>query len=87
MPEVDGITVLEELNKNTSKYKKPAHTIVFSAFTNEKLMSKASSLGAEYFIVKPIELNSVLNIINQLLLMQLLIKHLVHFLIILFQQL
>lgn len=67
MPEVDGITVLEELNKNTSKYKKPAHTIVFSAFTNEKLMSKASSLGAEYFIVKPIELNSVLNIINQLL--------------------
>jgi two-component system response regulator (stage 0 sporulation protein A) len=30
-------------------------------------MSKASVLGAEYFIVKPVELNSVLNIINQLL--------------------
>ena len=30
-------------------------------------MSRASSLGAEYFIVKPIELNNVLNIVNQLL--------------------
>ena len=67
MPEMDGISVLEELNRNAGRYKKPAHIIVFSAFTNEKLMAKASNLGAEYFIVKPIELNSVLNIINQLL--------------------
>jgi two-component system response regulator (stage 0 sporulation protein A) len=67
MPEMDGISVLEELNRNAGRYKKPAHIIVFSAFTNEKLMSKASVLGAEYFIVKPVELNSVLNIINQLL--------------------
>ena len=67
MPELDGISVLEEINRNPSKYKKPAHIVVFSAFTNEKLMTKASTLGAEYFIVKPIELNSVLNIINQLL--------------------
>ena len=66
MPEVDGISVLEEIT-NTNRYKKPAHIIILSAFTNEKLMSRASSLGAEYFIVKPIELNNVLNIINQLL--------------------
>ena len=44
MPEVDGITVLEELNKNTSKYKKPAHTIVFSAFTNGKYMKTVKSM-------------------------------------------
>ena len=67
MPDVDGISVLEELTNNVNRYKKPGHIIVFSAFTNEKLMSRASSLGAEYFIVKPIELNNVLNIINQLL--------------------
>ena len=67
MPDMDGISVLEEIGKNSTRYKKPAHIIVFSAFTNEKLMAKASALGAEYFIVKPIELNSVLNIINQLL--------------------
>lgn len=67
MPDMDGISVLEEIGKNSNRYKKPAHIIVFSAFTNEKLMAKASALGAEYFIVKPIELNSVLNIINQLL--------------------
>ena len=66
MPDVDGISVLEEL-ANSSRYKRPAHIVVFSAFTNEKLMSRASALGAEYFIVKPIELNNVLNIINKLL--------------------
>jgi two-component system response regulator (stage 0 sporulation protein A) len=67
MPDVDGISVLEELSNSASRYKRPGHIIVFSAFTNEKLMSRASSLGAEYFIVKPIELNNVLNIVNQLL--------------------
>ena len=66
MPEVDGITVLEEL-ANSNRYKRPGHIIVFSAFTNEKLMTRASGLGAEYFIVKPIELNNVLNVINQVL--------------------
>ena len=67
MPDIDGISVLEELANSANRYKRPGHIIVFSAFTNEKLMSRASSLGAEYFIVKPIELNNVLNIINQLL--------------------
>lgn len=67
MPDMDGLGVLEELANKESIYKRPGHIIMISAFTNESLMSRASYLGAEYFIVKPVELNHVYNIINLLL--------------------
>lgn len=66
MPDLDGVNVLEELNNNKSKYKKPKKIIMLSAFNNEKLMSKASNLGADYFIIKPFELSGLLKITKDL---------------------
>lgn len=60
MPERDGISVLEEFNKG-DKYNRPNKIIMLSAFNNESLIARASELGADYFIIKPIDLNNLLN--------------------------
>lgn len=67
MPDGDGLSVLESLANNASGYHRPAHIVVLSAFTNENLMSRAANLGAEYFIVKPVELSHVLRIVRQVI--------------------
>lgn len=64
MPEVDGVKVLEELKNNPDKYKRPTKIIMLSAFQNESLMARASALDADYFIIKPIDLNNLLDTIN-----------------------
>lgn len=67
MPDGDGLSVLETLNNGDKRYNKPMHIIVLSAFTNENLMARSANLGAEYFIVKPVELTHVLSVIRQVL--------------------
>lgn len=67
MPEIDGVKVLEELNKFPNKYMRPKKIVMLTAFNNESLVAKSSELGADYFIIKPIELNNLLDIINSLL--------------------
>lgn len=64
MPECDGVKVLQELKFNKDIYNNPLKTIVFSAFSNDKLMRKVSDLGADYFIVKPVNFNNLLEIIK-----------------------
>lgn len=67
MPEIDGVAVLEELTNNPNKYHRPNKIIMLTAFNNESLISKSSELGADYFVIKPIDLGGLLNIINGLL--------------------
>jgi len=55
MPLKDGIAILEELQENISG-KKPV-IIVLTAIGNDKFIKKALSLGAEYYILKPFDLN------------------------------
>lgn len=64
MPELDGIKVLEELNKNPNKYNRPKKIIMLTAFNNESLIARSSELGADYFIIKPVELKNLLDIIT-----------------------
>ena len=66
MPEMDGVNILTEINNN-KKYMRPGKIIVLTAFNTESLMSKTSELGADYFIVKPVDLNNLNKIINSLL--------------------
>lgn len=66
MPECDGCHVLEQL-KNEAKYHRPGKIIMLTAFNNESLVSKSSELGADYFIIKPIEINSLINIIKSMM--------------------
>lgn len=65
MPSCDGIKVLQELKFNKDSYNIPNKTIVFSAFSNDKLMRKVSELGADYFIVKPVNYSNLLDIIKE----------------------
>lgn len=64
MPHLDGLGVLEKLN-NTKLEKKPT-CIIFSAISQEKVTQRAIDLGAEYYIVKPFDLDALVARIRQL---------------------
>jgi len=64
MPEMDGISVLEALNADESTYHRPKNIIMFTAFNQEKVMTKAAELGASYFIMKPFEMNKIVDTIR-----------------------
>ena len=55
MPEFDGLAVLEEVKRSGNR--KNIKFVVFSAFGQESMTQKAVQLGADYFIVKPFNLN------------------------------
>ncbi len=66
MPNFDGIKVLEELKSKNGRYKSPKNIIVMTAFSNDNVMMKSSQLDADYFIVKPINFNHLLQLINEI---------------------
>lgn len=66
MPNCDGIKVLEELRLRKDFYHVPKNIIVITAFANEKIMKRVADLGANYFIVKPINFDYLFNIITSL---------------------
>lgn len=66
MPSCDGIKVLQELKEKKDYYIQPKNVIAITAFSNEKVMNKAAEYGADYFVVKPINFNYLLEIINDL---------------------
>ena len=64
MPHLDGLGVLETINNiELDKYPR---TIVLSAVGQEQITQKAISLGAEYYIVKPFNLDVLMKRIHQL---------------------
>jgi len=65
MPRLDGIGVLEKLIAQPIEGYTPV-LIVISAMSQEKIINKALSLGADYYIVKPLDLQSLASRIKQL---------------------
>ncbi len=53
MPKMDGLELLEQL-QNASLSKKPM-SIIISAVSNDNITLRAQQLGAQYYLVKPIE--------------------------------
>jgi two-component system, response regulator, stage 0 sporulation protein A len=64
MPHLDGLGVLEKVN-STSMEKRPLF-IVLSAVGQDKITQRALSLGAEYYIVKPFDMDVLISRIRQL---------------------
>ena len=64
MPDLDGVSLLEELRASAHMYKQPRHIIMFTAFNQEKIMMRAAELGASYFIMKPLESSQIVKIIR-----------------------
>ncbi|HEY5561771.1 MAG TPA: sporulation transcription factor Spo0A [Clostridiaceae bacterium] len=64
MPHLDGLGVLEKINSKHME-KKP-QTIILSAVGQEKITHSALELGAEYYIVKPFDMEVLVSRIRQL---------------------
>jgi two-component system response regulator (stage 0 sporulation protein A) len=64
MPKLDGLGVMEKLNKNETLKKRPS-IIVISAIRQDRVMESAFDLGAQYYILKPFDKSIVLNRIRQ----------------------
>ena len=64
MPHLDGLGVLEKIAESNLD-KKPLF-IVLSAVGQDKITQRALALGAEYYIVKPFDMDVLVNRIRQL---------------------
>ena len=62
MPHMDGIGVLEKLNKEGINIT----CIMLSAVGQDKITAKAINLGAEYYIIKPFEIELLIKRIREL---------------------
>lgn len=60
MPKLDGLAVMEKVNEDRSIKKKP-YFIVVSAVGQEGITEDAFNLGANYYILKPFDNNTLLN--------------------------
>ena len=64
MPKMDGIRVMEEVQKNTNLKKHPRF-IIITAIGQEQITEDAFRKGASYYIMKPFHNETVLNQIKQ----------------------
>lgn len=64
MPHMDGLAVLEHYHKVSNSVK--PKFIILSAVGQDKITQQAVSLGAEYYIVKPFDLEILVERIRQL---------------------
>ncbi len=64
MPHLDGLGVLEKLN-STNLEKRPM-CIILSAVGQDKITQKAIELGAQYYIVKPFDINILIKRIKEI---------------------
>ena len=66
MPVMDGITLMQRINSSTVLTKKPK-IIAISATGYETIINKAMSLGAEFYFIKPFEIKTLEQRINDVL--------------------
>ena len=64
MPERDGLAVLEDIEE--SALEKRPQVVVMSAIGQEKITGKAMSLGATYYVIKPFDLNVLVERLREL---------------------
>ncbi len=64
MPHLDGLGVLEKINA-TPMSKRPLF-IILSAVGQDKITQRALALGAEYYVVKPFDMDVLVSRIRQL---------------------
>lgn len=65
MPQMDGITVVENIKKKTSMLKNSAF-IILSAVGGEQMTEEAFQAGANYFLMKPFDKDILVNKIRRI---------------------
>ena len=63
MPQLDGIGVLEQIKNGRQQ---PPKVIMLTALSHDKMANRAMELGADYYIVKPFDLNVLVRRIRQI---------------------
>jgi len=64
MPQLDGIGVLEQIKHSGKSQPK---VIMLTALSHDKMANRAMDLGADYYIVKPFDLNVLARRIRQIM--------------------
>jgi len=65
MPHLDGLGVLEKLNNDSNLHPRP-RVIVLTAFGQESITHQALRLGADYFVLKPFNIDMLIRRIRSL---------------------
>lgn len=65
MPKMDGLTVMDKVNRDTTMKKHPKF-IIITAIGQEGITEDAFGLGANYYIMKPFDNDIILNRIRHL---------------------
>ncbi|GGH97772.1 MULTISPECIES: sporulation initiation factor Spo0A C-terminal domain-containing protein [Mammaliicoccus] len=63
LPHIDGMTLLKKYIKPNKQYK----VICMSAFVSDDVLKESVSLGVDYFLIKPVEFDVLLNTIQRIL--------------------
>lgn len=63
MPHLDGLAVLEKMNQTGQRSK--TNIIMLTAFGQEDVTKKAVDLGASYYILKPFDMETLINNIRE----------------------
>ncbi len=66
MPHLDGLGVLEKVNNNSNELDKKPICIMLSAVGQDKITQRAISLGAEYYMVKPFDIELLMQRIREI---------------------
>ena len=66
MPKLDGLGVLEKVNNSSSELDKKPICIMLSAVGQDKITQRAISLGAEYYMVKPFDIELLMQRIREI---------------------
>ena len=66
MPHLDGLGVLEKVNNSSNELDKKPICIMLSAVGQDKITQKAISLGAEYYMVKPFDIELLMQRIREI---------------------
>lgn len=65
LPNFDGLNVLQKLNEDREKYIRPKHIIIYSVFYKDPLIKKALALGADYFLMLPMNIEYLIQLIKE----------------------
>ena len=66
MPNFDGINLLETLYHSRGEFKKPKRVIVITSFISSYINNRLNSIGIDYLLMKPVNLDNLTNIVKEM---------------------
>lgn len=66
MPNFDGINLLETIHHSRGEFKKPKRVIVVTNFISGYINNRLNSIGIDYLLMKPLNLDNLTSIIKEM---------------------